>query len=191
MEIDTYNLIWKNSIFPKVQKVLDYQKDVYYVGDHVKDKIWLSYEEIKNKVHTYMYNPNGRIDRHKIAAALTSAILNNKPFDIVLRNNDQEVSSQAILANEILAFNSALAVVFCFIIQKAKDDNDNISLKIFEKGFIFPKCEHGEYETHIFKMLYYSKYNQKFDFFTFSNLLFMIEEYTKVVKKTEKLALVN
>jgi len=132
-----------------------------------------------------MHNPDGRIDRHKVASVMLYSIISNKPFELKLLPSQKEVRSSALLANEILGLNVALAIVWSFILEDATEKSDRTKYEIFEKGFIFPECQHDDYPTHIYKMLYYAKYNNHYDIFAFSHILFLIEAYAELKRKTE------
>jgi hypothetical protein len=97
----------------------------------------------------------------------------------------KEVNSSALLTNEILAFHTALTIVWSFIMEDANQKSDKNKIEIFKNGFIFPECQHDSYEANIFKMLYYSKYNGSYDIFSFAHILFLIEAYTELKRKTE------
>ena len=184
MERAIYEKLWENTIYPKIEEMLS-DNDIIFVGGQIKEKIWLTYEKYKNSVHTYMHNPNGRIDRHKVASAMLYSIIVNKPFDLKILSASERVNSTAILANEILGFNVALAIVWSFIISEANEKSDRNRIEIFENRFIFPQCQHDSYEANIYKMLYYARLNKNYDIFAFANILFLIEAYTEFVRKTE------
>jgi hypothetical protein len=132
-----------------------------------------------------MRNPDGRIDRHKIASVMLYSVIANKPFELKYLHNKKEIKVSSTLANEILGFNVALDIVWYFIITEANQKSDNIKIEYFKNGFIFPECQHENYPTHIFKMLYYSKLNGNYDIFAFSHVLFLIEAYTELKRKNE------
>jgi len=185
MDFQAYEKIWQNSIKPQIDRMTSTYDDIVYTEGQVKEKIWLTYEDYKNKVHSYMHNPDGRIDRHKVASVMLYSIIINKPFELKLIPSKREVNSSALLANEIIGFHTALAIVWSFILSDANEKSDKNKVELFKDGFIFPKCQHDSYETNIYKMLYYSKYNECYDIFAFANILFLIEAYTEYVKKTE------
>jgi hypothetical protein len=130
-----------------------------------------------------MHNPDGRIDRHKVASIMLYSIIINKPFEMKFLHIKQTLKSPSILANEVLGFNVALAIVWSFIMQDANEKADKLKEEIFKDGFVFPECQHDTYEAHVYKMLYYSKLNERYDIFAFSHVLFFIEAYTEIVKK--------
>jgi hypothetical protein len=181
----TYDKFWEQSIKPQIDRMLSDDDDIFYIEGQIKEKIWLTYEQYKNTVHTYMHNPDGRIDRHKVASVMLYSIIINNPFELKLLPLKQEVKGSSRLANEILGFNTALSIVFSFLIQDANEKSDKIRIEIFRNGFIFPECQHEDYPTHVYKMLYYAKYNNKYDIFAFSHILFLIEAYTELKRKTE------
>jgi len=184
MEYIFFEKIWERSIKPKIDRMLSDDSDIVFNEVQIKERIWLTYEEYKNKVHTYMYNPNGLIDRHKIASVMLYSIILNKPFDLKLPAK-REVNNTAYLANEILGFHSALSIVWCFIMGDADLNADKNRIDIFRNGFIFPECQHDSYPAHVHKMLYYAKLNGRYDIFAFSHILFLIEAYTEYVRKTQ------
>jgi hypothetical protein len=132
-----------------------------------------------------MHNPDGRIDRHKIASVMLHSIIINKPFNLKYLHTNQELESSSRLANETLGFHTALSIVWSFILEDAEQNSDHNKIEIFREGFIFPECQHEDYVTNVYKTLYYAKINDRYDIFAFSHVLFLIEEYTKLVRKTE------
>ena len=185
MDFAEYEKIWEQSIKPKIDRMSSSDDDILFIGEHVKEKIWLTYEDYKNTVHTYMYNPDGLIDRHKIASVMLYSIIINRPFELKYLSSKQQVRGSALMANEILGFNTALAILWSFLLKDANKKSDKIKIEIFENGFIFPTCEYDDYPTHVYKMLYYAKHNNKYDIFAFSHVLFFIEAYTELKRKTE------
>lgn len=185
MEFAFYEKMWSDSIKPKIDRMIADDDDLLFTEGQIKEKIWYTYEDYKNKVHTYMRNPDGRIDRHKIASVMLYSIIANKPFELKYLHNKKEIKVSSTLANEILGFNVALDIVWYFIITEANQKPDNNKKEYFRNGFSFPECQHENYPTHIFKMLYYSKLNGNYDIFAFSHVLFLIEAYTELKQKNE------
>ncbi|MCL2440551.1 MAG: hypothetical protein FWD14_02305 [Treponema sp.] len=179
--------IWNKIINPKIVRMTSEDEDLLFIGTHVKEKIWLTYEKYKNSVHTYMHNPDGRIDRHKVASVMLFSIITNKPFDVKFLHGNQNLKGSTILANEILGFNSAISIVWSFIMSEAEQTSNSNKIELFKNNFVFPVCEHDTYEANVFKMLYYAKHNDCYDIFAFSHVLFYIEAYTELVRKNELL----
>jgi len=188
MDINTYERLWENIIKPKIDNMLSNDDDIVFNERQpglLKESVWLTYEDYKNKVHTYMHNPDGRIDRHKIASVMLYSIIINKPFELKYLHAKQVLKSSSLLANEILGFYVALAIVRSFILQDASEKSDKNRQEIFNDGFAFPECQHDSYPAHVYKMLYYAKLNERYDIFAFSHVLFFIEAYTELVRKKE------
>ena len=186
MDFVTYeNQIWNIIIKPNIDRMLANDDDILFAGVQIKEKIWLSYEQYKNTVHTYMHNPDGKIDRHKVASVMLYSIIANQPFDVKYLHGEQKVNGCSLLANEILGFNVALSIVWSFIMEDAEQKSDKNRTEIFKNGFLFPDCQHEKYGNHVFKMLYYSKLNNCYDIFAFAHVLFFIEAYTELVRKNE------
>ncbi|MCL2155590.1 MAG: hypothetical protein FWH53_08005 [Leptospirales bacterium] len=185
MDLITYEKIWNASVKPKIDRMLSSDDDIFFIGEQVKYKIWQTYEDYKNKVHSYMRNPDGRIDRHKIASVMLYSVIVNKPFDLRVLSSNQQIRGSSFLANEILGFNTAMAIVLSFLLEEANKKSDKIKIEIFKKGFIFPECQYDDYPTHVWKMLYYAKYNNHYDIFAFSHVLFLIEAYTELKRRRE------
>lgn len=166
--------IWDKIIKPKVEEVQNSPHvNLNYRISLLKEKIFERYHQLNPIIHTYLPDPSGRIDRHKIASAFIQVIMELKPFSIDI-GDEERLAVKYRLVNEILAFYVGISIVYSFIMEDADSNR-----KIFEKGFLFPKCPHGDYLMYIYENLYYAfSINENFDLFTFANLLFLIEEYT-------------
>lgn len=174
-----YGEIWTEVIEPAIKKIIK-NKDIrlVYEMNFLKEKIYEDYEKIKSNVHTYMADPQGKIDRHKIAASFILVLRNVRPFELVIKSAKDKLPVKFYLVNELLALQTGLSIVYSFIM----DNSDKKTREIFEHGFKFPICEHDNYFNYLLQELYYAfQVNKCFDVFTYSNLLFMIEEYTKAV----------
>jgi len=185
MDLLTYEKIWANCIKPKIDRMKAADDDIFFVDGQVKEKIWRTYESCKNDIHTYMFDPNGRIDRHKVASIMLYSIIINNPFELKYLHDKKTIKIASFMANEILAFNTAVGIVLSFIETDAIEKSDKIKIEIFKDGFIYPVCQHDSYEANVFKMLYYAKYNNRYDVFAFSHVLFLIEAYTELVMKNK------
>ena len=185
MDFPIYERIWERSIKPKIDRMLAADSNNFFVERQVKERIWRTYEEYKNAVHSYMHNPDGRIDRHKVASVMLYSVIVNKPFEVRLLSEKEEVNVSSLLANEILGFHTALAIVLSFLLEDANERSDRNKIEIFKNSFVYPKCQHDSYAANVYKMLYYSKLNGCYDIFAFSHVLFFIEAYTELSRKTQ------
>jgi len=172
-----YGEIWEVVINPTIDVILKNPNiQIVYNLNILKEKIYEEYEKTKAIVHTYMSDVSGKIDRHKIASCFILAIRNIRPFEFSSKSVNEKMSVKLYLVNEILALKTALSIVYSFVMS---DEIKSVRDK-FKNGFPFPRSQHDDYFNYLIQDLYYSfQVNKCFDLFTFSNLLFMIEEYTK------------
>jgi len=178
-----FDRFWNNTLVPLAENFERKYTNCSF-DKSKKHKVYESYEEIKNKVHSYMQQEGMKIDRHKIAAIITFSIMRNSPFSL---NNLPAENPKIIehLANEYISFASSLSLIRSFIITKCQKENDSIRENIFRQNYVFPDSEHCHYFIAVVRNLYYSKLNQSLDIFTLANLYFMIESYTEIYKKQE------
>ena len=123
-----------------------------------------------------------------------------RPFSIL--SSQKEILVIEFLANEYHALHCANAIIISFVLTKAnsiikklsniqsntpqeKEELEKNKQKIekFKKGLVFPPPTHNNtYILHTAKSLYYNKFfaKESLNIFTFSNLLFLLEEYTNL-----------
>ena len=75
------------------------------------DNIFVTYNELKDRLKQQMHSPDKLLDRHKIAALLTFAIVANEPFKI---NKIDNPSYTLRVANYFVALKTALAILALF-----------------------------------------------------------------------------
>lgn len=153
-----------------------------------KERLQFEYEKLKEvckKNHLMPAigrnndTPTPRMDRHKVASCIAGAIiktrlLERKTFSV----NEQKRISH--LANETLALFSALAIVKSFICSDVENElNIDATLKndFAAQGFIFPTPRHDDYLPWLLFLLQESN-TIGFNVLSFSNILYLIEEYT-------------
>ena len=181
-----YNGFWDNTCIPFIDKILNISKNIYFI-ENKKKEIFFKYEKIKASIkENEMCNPNGKLDRHKVGAILSNAVILSCPFQLEYKQ-DVKFTPLEFYANEYFAFHFALSVVYSFLKQDYENKNDKESLSLFQNyntNFEFPKCEYGAYSDSIIQILNKTKDSKYFDYFMFSNILFMIEPYTKSIRKS-------
>lgn len=133
MNTEKYNDIWKEII----SKYIDDNKlkltDNFMNLDELKEKIKNEYTKIKHQVKKYMYNQNGKIDRHKLGAIFFFVILKLLPFKRSRRNKRMR------FVNEFFASHVAVSIVWLFLRGDAKKDNNNSLFEKIKNGFKYPK----------------------------------------------------
>lgn len=114
-----------------------------------------------------------RIDRHKIAAAFTKAIMETSP--LLIKEGTSRPSDGARLANETLAFLTSVRIVRQILIKRFKDV-PGWSEKIADATIRFPPATDGDYPEHAYKA-FFSATHSSLNFFILANLYFLIESY--------------
>lgn len=87
-----YGEIWSEIINPAINKIVK-NKDIRLIYDInvLKEKLYEEYEKIKSTVHTYMADPQGKIDRHKIASCFILVIRNVRPFELIIKSSNKSM----------------------------------------------------------------------------------------------------
>lgn len=168
------------------QDIVNTYPEVIVFNSQKKDYIEYEYEKFKSFCkEKHMVSPSEsdealRIDRHKIASCIAGAILSTKPLEYVKLNNGESMPRILYLANETLAFFSALAIVKSFI--RADTSNmaqldSELKKEFLKNGFIFPHPAHDDYLPWV---LYLLQEGSKigFNVLSFSNILYLLETYT-------------
>jgi hypothetical protein len=133
---------------------------------------------ILEKNHGNSENGENLLDRHKIAACVTVAIMKMRLLYLKYiddKNNDYTLS-KAKKVNEQLAFLSGLHVVFAFM---AMEDSKTIDLSSFR----FPGSHNPDKSTYFdstIRALYYTNTVSGFQTLLLSNIFFLLEEYHKL-----------
>lgn len=176
---DFYDVV----IMQCIKKVLKEakQNECKYKGERSKYKIYKYYQDkrdfVKNK---YMLQTEDiAIDRHKVAACMMYAILKENP--IIVNRLEYRLSEEILLANEYLAFFTAVN-----ILEMYKKHENKLSNADYE--IVLPKTYHehnegsSDFLSNTCKALNYIKLQgiNKFDVFAYSSILFLIEKYTEV-----------
>lgn len=123
--------------------------------------------ELESQIFTHL------IDRHKIAAAFTMAIMNSKPMEYNAGTLEQ--SSLARLANETLAFLTAVKIIHDFLITRFKN-NPDMAKKIANSVVAFPPANDHLYPIHAYKALFNAGH-AGLNSFVLANLYFLVESY--------------
>lgn len=181
MKIDKFNAFWQDTYHPLAMHVKKFGTRLCF-DTSKREPIYDSYEQYRKQIHNEMGNKKDLLDRHKVASALTYAILFHLPFEIK-RTTFGKIAKKVLLANEIFAFSCGLRTVSSFI---TSDKGNSADVRnVFLQQYQFPRCsrthrvnEVGEsYLTHIARMLYCARKTDTHDLFTLSHLYFMIESY--------------
>lgn len=134
-----------------------------------------SYDVLREQIRGQMFASPGlndhRIDRHKVAAAFTRAIMEARP----LKTSGNEPSEGGRLANEALAFLSGVRIVQRFLVNRFKAQRE-IAEKIATTLVRFPPANDGDYPVHAYKA-FHNAGHAGLNVFVLSNLYFLIESF--------------
>lgn len=182
MKNETFDIIWREGIVNKGKSIVDCNVGKVEFDEKSKDRILNEYNKLRDysKI-SYMRNPNGLLDRHKVCACLIIAIVKAAPLVDV---NSESVSNFKNIYNENLAVSVGLSLLRQYIIIAHSQDDEY--KKIFENGFRFPETERDtRYQELLCLMLHYDVENDHYSILAIANILFMIEEYTKATYNPE------
>lgn len=172
MKRETYDILWENGIKIKAEQIVRENSGNVVFDFMSKERIFKEYCKLRDYVKvSFMRNPDGLLDRHKVCACLILAILKSKP----LVYEDNEIGGIKKIFNENLAMTIGLSLLYNFVISS---DKDNIVW--LKNGFCFPPTDRdATYQELLCLMLYYDIKNNQYSILSLSNILFMIEAYTK------------
>lgn len=136
-----------------------------------------TYETVRLCIHNEMRKEptvyDHRIDRHKVAAAFTKAIIQVRP--LMLKQGISNPSPGARLANEALAFASSVRISRQFLVRRFKDVPE-WSERIAEEAIKYPPASDGDFIAHAYKA-FFNATPGSLNGFILANLYFLIESY--------------
>ncbi len=144
------------------------------------EKLYYLYENFRNECkEKYFVDSNSLMDSHKIAACTAAAILTVLP--IIFTDDGNPHRRMSFLANELLAVLVSLTIVKSF--NPDFDKKESLNFPVVNQNNHNEGREKESYITWLCISL--SKYREKpssFNVLLFSNLLFMIEQYSLSTK---------
>lgn len=189
MTAGKYQQFWEN-IFSVRATELTQKFPCLKFDSAKKDEIWTAFEQKKPDLKQFMQNPDGLLDRHKVAALFIDVILAKRPFTTTAKSAESiKGRNMAEFApNEAWAWFCAKDIVYSFIHEKNKKSGDERLIRIWNTPFINPPCDHGTYDEHVYRSLALSTVKRTFDIFSFSQILFFLEKYTLKSREQQFLA---
>lgn len=181
MKEKTFNTIWDKGIAVKARQIVDDNRDYVDFDLNSKKRILNEYNKLRDFTKiSYMDNPDGLLDRHKVCACLIIAIIKAKPL---IYNEANNVLNMKAIYNENLAMTVGLSVLRQYIITKGDDLSE-----MFKEGFVFPKTNfNAKYQELTCLMLNYDVAKGNYSILALANILFMIEEYSKLYFEYNKI----
>lgn len=182
MKIQTFNVIWKDGIVKKGKRIVDDNIGKVEFDEKSKVRILKEYNKLRDYTKiSYMRNPDGLLDRHKVCACLIIAIVKSSPLINVDINITPEMKP---IYNENLAMSVGLSLLKYYIITAHSQEKKY--KEIFKDGFRFPQTDlDTRYQELLCLMLHYDIEIGNYSILAIANILFLIEEYTKVTYKDE------
>lgn len=135
-----------------------------------------------------MKNPDGKLDRHKVAACYLIAIASIRPMRFVIELNKENKKVHFSL-NEKLAITTALSLLRAFFIA-ATEENKELSneekgtlIYKFDKGIAIPDenlINHGEYINNYANEIRFSIADGSISILSIAHELYLLEVLTKM-----------
>lgn len=184
---NSYEVIWEKVI----RKEIDNYRSIYVncieLIPNVKEEIWEKYVSLNSYCkNNYMKSPDGKIDRHKVAACYMIAIAMLRPMRFVEKIDNKEVP---LAINEMLAITVGLSLVRAFAISAIreneninKEDADSLVAK-FENGIKVPEgnlVNHGVYLENYANEIYFATSEGKICILSLAHELYLLEVITRI-----------
>ncbi|MBF0233929.1 MAG: hypothetical protein HQK65_12950 [Desulfamplus sp.] len=180
----TFDKLWDECF---LRKYKDLKRDIpnLFINTKGKDSVYSKYQSFNEGVHQLMRDPKEVLDRHKVSAILVAAILDERPLEMTGNNTINTNPIKGYYSNEIFAYHCALQLLRQFLIaDRSSVEAEKFGCYLKENPFCFPHTSEEHYTTHMAKMLFYSRTQNKFNIFLFAMLLHQIEVYTILCWKT-------
>ena len=182
-DVQAYGELWQNVIFPLCDDICG-QNPAIHLSTTAKEDIWEAYVRFNAQVsHHYMRNPNALIDRHKVAACYSYAVLEACPLWIDARSVRE--GSAADYANERLAMALACSIVAAELrvvvprVDSLTDGERRRTLARLDNGLVFPKrVGHGDYVQSVLVSLRHTRREDTFNVLQYALLIFHWERCT-------------
>lgn len=190
MREQDYKLFYDVVISACIDGIVEYNKQNGFPQNSIElrenrsKKIFENYQKMRDYIRcNYMSKKMAvALDRHKVAACMMYAVLKTKPLKV--NRKVPGLDEKILLANEYLALYTALNIVVMYKM-------DQCMLKEGDYEILFPEtyfddCS-NDYVTNYCRTLHYISIENlnKFDVLAHANILFMLEKYTDISRKTE------
>ena len=185
---DSYEVIWNKLISVEIANYRTIYTNCIELIPNIKEEIWEKYVSLNTYCkNNYMKSPEGKIDRHKVAACYMIAITTLQPMKFIEKINGNKVP---LAINETLAITVGLSIVRAFAIssinKKNEIDNETKEKLVakFEDGIKLPEGElvnHGEYLDNYARELYYATSEGKMCILSLAHELYLLEVITRVI----------
>ena len=180
---ETYEDIWTTLINPQLERYKKCFDKCVYIDENAKEVIWEKYADLNVCCKTeYMTAPEGRLDRHKVAACYLIAIVYAKPIKFIKLPLMEDMY---FVSNEKVAISTAMSIVRAYVLASCNelaDSNEKESItQKFENGLRYPPKEyvhHGDYLDNFASEIYYVGRERKLHVLSVAHELYLLEVLT-------------
>lgn len=186
---DSYEKIWNNLINEEIKNYQEKYFECIQLIPNAKEEIWEKYNSLNKycKVN-YMKSPDGKIDRHKVAACYLIAISSVKPMRFVrkIQNSDKTLYFSL---NEMLSITVALSLLRAFVIssvignEKMSQKEKKEMLSKFDNGILIPDenyINHGRYIDNFASEIHYAVDEGNVNILSIAHELYLLEVITRI-----------
>lgn len=180
---EAFEYLWEGVILPQCEKMRSANSGIH-VDPYAKERVWERYVALNRHVsYTYMRHPDSLIDRHKVAACYSYAVLQAQPLHVT----EETLASKprASTANERLAMVVACSIVAAELrsvlreLDGIDDDCRASALERLDKGLRFPEhVGHGDYEESVLASLRHTRAEGTYNVLQYALLIFHWERCT-------------
>lgn len=183
----SYEMIWEKVISKELDNYQSLYVNCIEFIPNVKEEIWEKYVSLNTYCKTnYMKSPEGKIDRHKVAACYMIAIAMLRPMRFVEKIDNREVP---LAINETLAITVGLSLVRAFAIAAIRENKDinkedaDVLVAKFEDGIKVPEghlVNHGVYLDNYANEIYFAASEGKMCILSLAHELYLLEVITRI-----------
>lgn len=178
----SYDAIWKLVILPVIDSYRERYAGITVIPD-AQEVIWERYLHFNRYCKTtYMLNPAGKLDRHKVCACYMYAIVSANVLGCTLAEKD--TVAKYLTINEHLAITTGMSLLRAFTLSSihcantmSEEQKKTLTQRI-DNGIRFPRCNHGNYRSNFASELHYTREENTYNILSLSNTLFLLEKYT-------------
>lgn len=188
---ESYEKIWNDLINKEIRNYQEKYLECIQLIPNAKEEIWEKYCSLNKYCKmNYMKSPEGKIDRHKVAACYLIAISSVKPMRFVERSQNFDKSIYFVL-NERLSITVAFSLLRAFTIaaiydnEKVEEDVKNVLVAKFEDGILIPDknlINHGVYVDNFASEIHYAVSEGNINILSIAHELFLLEVITRIGK---------
>lgn len=184
---NSYEMIWEKVISKEIGNYQSLYTNCIELIPNVKEEIWEKYIFLNMYCKAnYMKHPEGRIDRHKVAACYMIAIAMLRPMRFVEKIDNYNIP---LALNETLAITVGLSLVRAFAIAAIKENeflNEEESMALvakFENGIKVPEGQlvnHGVYLHNYANEIFFAASEGKLCILSLAHELYLLEVITRI-----------